>query len=74
MDMLIQSPWFRRAPFPAFFPLRIVDQHFWDRWDSEFFAPFHSMFYCQPYFWRHLIWSDTGMSEASKRVTLVACE
>ncbi|XP_017345903.1 alpha-crystallin B chain [Ictalurus punctatus] len=66
MDRLIQSLWFCRSLFPAFFPLRIFDQHFWDQWDSEFFAPFHSLFYYQPYFSRHRSWWDTGMSEVKK--------
>lgn len=68
MDILIQSPWFRRSLLPALFPLRIYDQHFWDQWDSDFFAPFHSLFFFQPYFGRHLSWWDAGMSEASEKV------
>ncbi|XP_066538666.1 alpha-crystallin B chain-like isoform X2 [Hoplias malabaricus] len=63
MDIAIQNPWFRRPFFPGFFPFRIFDQHFGDQWDSEFFAPFYTMFYYRPYFWRYPNWWESGISE-----------
>ncbi|KAK2816547.1 hypothetical protein Q7C36_022818 [Tachysurus vachellii] len=64
MDIAIQHPWFRRSFWPSFFPSRIFDQHFGEHIsESDVLAPYPSLYFPRPSFFRLPSWMDSGLSE-----------
>lgn len=67
MDIAIQHPWFRRSFWTSFFPTRIFDQHFGEHIsESDVLAPYPSLYFPRPSFFRWPSWVDSGLSEVSK--------
>ncbi|XP_027034420.1 crystallin, alpha B, b [Tachysurus fulvidraco] len=64
MDIAIQHPWFRRSFWPSFFPSRIFDQHFGEHIsESDVLAPYPSLYFPRPSFFRWPSFMDSGLSE-----------
>ncbi|XP_053474131.1 crystallin, alpha B, b [Ictalurus furcatus] len=64
MDIAIQHPWFRRSFWTSFLPTRIFDQHFGEHIsESDVLAPYPSLYFPRPSFFRWPSWVDSGLSE-----------